>query len=243
MTTPLADRRPRQLPLDLGHEPSHAEDDFFVGEGNALAHARILAWPNWPDPVTCLVGPAASGKSHLGRIFADRSGALAVTPETIGILAAARGQEPLLIEDVDRAGYDEHALFHLLNQAMRGERTLLLTARTDIAEWPLCTDDVRSRMRRAPVFRLEQSHDIELSHMFVKLFQDRQIRVDPKVIFYIVPRMERSAEEAAALVDMMDRLALAKGSAITRAIAAEALAQRQAQTTGRQQDWDSDDNE
>ncbi|ODT72583.1 MAG: hypothetical protein ABS75_03820 [Pelagibacterium sp. SCN 63-23] len=240
----LPDNGPRQLPLDLGHEPSHAEDDFLVGAGNALAHARVLAWPHWPDGVTLLVGPAASGKSHLARIFADRSHAQAVTPETIGAIAAAKGSGPLLLEDLDRSGYDEHELFHLLNQAMRGERTLLLTAREEVAHWPLQTDDVRSRVRRAPVFRLEVSDDIELSQMFVKLFGDRQIRIDPRVIGYVVPRMERSPEEAAALVELMDRLALAKGSAITRAIAAEALAQRSvAAGADRQQDWDAETDE
>lgn len=237
------DMAPRQLPFDLGHEPSHAEDDFLVGEGNELAYARILAWPHWPDPVSLIIGPTASGKSHLGRIFADRSDAIVITPDTISAVAGESGSEPALIEDVDRLGYDENDLFHLLNQAMRGERQLLLTARSDVAQWPLRTDDVRSRVRRAPVFRLDPSPDIELSHMFVKLFQDRQIRVDPKVIGYVVPRMERSAEEAAALVNIMDRLALAKGSAITRAIAAEALAQRNAAGSARQQDWDSEQNE
>ncbi|QQR40631.1 P-loop NTPase family protein [Devosia rhizoryzae] len=239
---PLSKGGPRQLPLDLGHQPSHAEDDFLVGDGNALAHARILAWPHWPDGVTVLVGPSASGKSHLGRIFAERSGALFVTPGTIVQIAAGQGREPLLIEDADAVGYDEHHLFHLLNQALRGERTLLLTGRDEVAHWPLATDDVRSRIRRAPVFRLEISDDIELSQMFVKLFADRQIKVDPKVIGYVVPRMERSAEEAAALVDLMDKLALAKGGAITRTIAAEALAHRQdALGTDRQTDWDADD--
>jgi chromosomal replication initiation ATPase DnaA len=241
---PLSDSGPRQLPLELGHEPSHAEADFLVGEGNALAHARVLAWPHWPDGATVLVGPSASGKSHLGRIFAELSGAITVTPETIASIASAPGREPLLIEDVDRLSYDEHHLFHLLNQALRGERTMLLTARDEVAHWPLRTDDVRSRIRRAPVFRLLVSDDIELSQMMVKLFADRQIRIDPKVIFYVVPRMERSAEEATALVDLMDRLALAKGSAITRTLAAEALALRQARHGGaQQQDWDDRDDE
>ncbi|WIY54325.1 hypothetical protein O9Z70_07360 [Devosia sp. YIM 151766] len=224
---PLPENGPRQLPLDLGHEPSLAEADFLVGEGNALAHGRILAWPHWPDGMTLLVGPSASGKSHLARIFVDRSHALVATPQTISAIASAGGGLPLLIEDVDRMGYDEHALFHLLNQAMRGERSLLLTAREDIAHWPLRTDDARSRVRRAPMFRMEVSDDIELSQMLVKLFADRQIKVDPKVVGYVVRRMERSPEEAAALVDLMDRLALAKGSAITRNVAAEALAHRQ----------------
>ncbi|SMQ64835.1 hypothetical protein SAMN06295905_1072 [Devosia lucknowensis] len=241
---PSPDRGPRQLPLDLGHEPSHAEDDFLVGEGNSLAYARILAWPHWPDGVTLLIGPAASGKSHLARIFADRSNALLATSDTIRDIASSPSQRAVVVEDVDRLGHDEHALFHLLNQVMRGERTLLLTARVEVALWPLRTDDVRSRVRRAPVFRLEASDDIELSQMFVKLFGDRQIKVDPKVIGYVVPRMERSPEEAAALVDLMDRLALAKGSAITRAIASEALEQRQAaQKPDRREDWDAQTDE
>ena len=241
---PLPDNGPRQLPLDLGHEPSHAEDDFLVGEGNALAHARILSWPHWPDGMTLLVGPAASGKSHLGRIFIERSDAVAVMPETVVAIASAGGCAPLLIEDVDRGAYDEHALFHLLNQAMRGERSLLMSAREDVALWPLRTDDARSRARRASVFRLEISDDIELSQMIVKLFGDRQIKVDPKVIAYVVPRMERSHEEAAALVDLMDRLALAKGSAITRNLAAEALAHLQEmRDAASEQDWDADEDE
>ena len=239
-----SDTGPRQLPLDLGHEPSHAEDDFLVGDGNRLAYSRIAAWPHWPDGVTLLIGPAASGKSHLARIFADRSDALTVSPLTIGAVASVPGKRAVVVEDVDRLDYDEHDLFHLLNQAMRGERTLLLSAREDVAHWPLRTDDVRSRVRRAPVFHLEVSDDIELSQMFVKLFGDRQIKVDPKVIGYVVPRMERSPEEAAALVDLMDRLALAKGSAITRTIASEALALRQAAPgPDRQEEWDAETDE
>ena len=236
---PLRDDRLRQLPLEFDHAPSHAADDFLVGAGNALAHGRVLAWPHWPEAVTVIIGPAASGKSHLARIFADRSHAQLVSPETIAAVSSADGQGPLVIEDVDRLGYDEPSLFHLLNQAMRGNRTILLTARSEIAEWPLVTDDVRSRVRRAPAFWLEVSDDIELSQMFAKLFGDRQVRVDPKIIAYLVARMERSPEEVAVLADHMDRLALSRGTAITRTIAAEALALRDAERDhGRQQDWD-----
>jgi chromosomal replication initiation ATPase DnaA len=62
--------------------------------------------------------------------------------------------------------------------------------------------------------------------MFVKLFGDRQVAVDPRVITYLVARMERSPEEAVALAEAADRLALARGTAITRRIAAAALAER-----------------
>lgn len=231
--------------FELGHTPAQGEADFLVGEGNELAHGRIMAWPQWPDPITLLVGPAKSGKSHLARIFADRSGAVFAGVNDLEELAAIGGRAPLVIEDVDRAGYDEAGLFHLLNQSMREQRPLLLTAREDVANWPLATDDVRSRARRAAAFTLELTDDIQLSQMFVKLFGDRQIAVDPKIIGYLVARMERSAEEVVILADLMDRLALAKGTAITRSIAADALDRRRAARGGAnaEQDWDTHDDE
>jgi len=230
----------RQLALELEHVPAQGEADFLVGDGNALAHGRIMAFPQWSEPVTLLVGPAKSGKSHLARIFADRSGARFAGVNELEALATQGGRDPLIVEDVDQLGYDEVGLFHLLNQSLREQRPILMTARDEIANWSLSTDDVRSRVRRATAFTLELTDDIQLSQMLVKLFRDRQVTVDPKIIFYLVARMERSSEEAVLLADLMDRLALAKGSAVTRAIAAEALDRRRIQrgASGDEQDWD-----
>lgn len=230
----------RQLALELEHVPAQGEADFLVGDGNALAHGRIMAFPQWSEPVTLLVGPAKSGKSHLARIFADRSGARFAGVDELEALATQGGRDPLIVEDVDQLGYDEVGLFHLLNQSLREQRPILMTARDEIANWSLSTDDVRSRVRRATAFTLELTDDIQLSQMLVKLFRDRQVTVDPKIIFYLVARMERSSEEAVLLADLMDRLALAKGSAVTRAIAAEALDRRRIQrgASGDEQDWD-----
>jgi chromosomal replication initiation ATPase DnaA len=238
---------PAQLALDLGHEPSHAEADFITGEGNRLAHAHILAWPNWPGPLTLIEGPASSGKSHLARIWAEYAGAGYASPEAAEELSRTGGTQPLVVEDADRAGYDEAALFHLLNQSMRDRRPLLLTAREPVANWPFATDDLKSRARLAAHFGVSLSDDIQLSQMFVKLFDDRQVAVDPRIIAYLVARMERSAEEAVVLAETMDRLALERGTAITRAIANEALTRRSALRDEAQMDlaldWESGNDE
>lgn len=218
-----------QLVLDFPHTPAQGEDDYLVVPANRLAFERVADWANWAEPLTLLTGPPKSGKSHLARIFADRSGAGFATPADIARRAAEGGTRPLVVEDVDRAGYDETALFHLLNRAMREHRPLLLTAREGIESWPYRTEDVRSRARRAVAFSVDAGGDIQLSQMLVKLFGDRQLVLDPRLIAYLVARMERSSEEAVALVDLMDRLALARGTAITRTIAAQALARRHAE--------------
>jgi chromosomal replication initiation ATPase DnaA len=215
-----------QLPLEFGHATSHDEADFVVGDGNRLAFLHLTAWPGWPGPLTLLVGPEKSGKSHLARIWAARAGAAAPRPEELDRLAGAGGATPLLIEDVDRTGYDEAALFHLLNQSMRDGRAVLLTAREPVGSWPYATEDLRSRARLATLLLVTPAGDIELAQMLVKLFGDRQIAIDPRVVGYVAARMERSPAEAVALVELMDRLALARGSAVTRGVAAAALRQR-----------------
>jgi chromosomal replication initiation ATPase DnaA len=217
---------PGQLAFELGHTASHEEADFIVGEGNALAYAHVLAFPHWAGPLTLLSGPAKAGKSHLARIWAVRAGAETPEPDEIEALSRRGGQTPLVLDDIDRSGYEEDALFHLVNQSMRDRRPLLMTARETIANWPFRTDDLKSRARLAAHFSLASSDDIQLSQMFVKLFGDRQVAVDPKVIAFLVGRMERSPEEAVVLAGMLDRMALARGTAITRGLAAEALTLR-----------------
>jgi chromosomal replication initiation ATPase DnaA len=230
-----------QLPFDYAHDPSHLEEDFIEGEGNRLALAHVQAFPDWAGPLSLVVGPAKSGKSHLARIWAQRSGAQIPQPGMIEELSRIGGQAPLLLEDVDRLAYEEAALFHLLNQSIRDRRPVLMTAREAVANWPFQTDDLKSRARLAAHFSLALSDDIQLSQMFVKLYGDRQVAVDPKVLAYLVARMERSPEEAVALVGLTDRMAMAEGSPITRAIAARALAERGASQL--ELDLEGDDDE
>lgn len=212
-----------QLILDLGHDPSLIEADFVVGASNQMAFDRVIAYPEWSDAMTLITGAAKTGKSHLAGIWIGRSGAVVADAANLGQMAEADGDQPVLIEDADRVAYPEDALFHLLNQSMRNKRHVLLTARKAVQNWPYKTADVLSRARLAAHFEVEMPDDIQLSHMFVKLFGDRQISVDPKIIGYLVARMERSPEEVVALVELMDNLALARRVPVTRSIAAEAL--------------------
>lgn len=215
-----------QLVLEFAHVEARSEHDFMVCAGNALAFGHVRAFPNWPGPLTLIEGAAKSGKSHLAGIWAARAGALAARPDDLETLSRQGGTRPVIIEDADRLPYDEAGLFHLLNQSMRDERPVLMTARLPVGDWPYRTDDVKSRARLAAHFSITVPDDILLSQILVKLFADRQLLIDPKVISYLVGRMERSNEEAVAMVELLDRLSLTRGRAITRGLASEALAMR-----------------
>ena len=117
----------------------------------------------------------------------------------------------LLIEDADRIGRAEDLLFHLVNAALQNGAWLMLTARTAPEAWTLRIPDLLSRLRLAPVVRLE-TPDIELTEaVLFKLFSDRQLQVEPHVIAYIALRIERSLGAARSVVDALDREALAQG--------------------------------
>jgi chromosomal replication initiation ATPase DnaA len=226
LSGPVPAAADRQLPFDYGHEPSHLEADFIEGEGNSLALAHVRSFPRWAAPLTLIEGPAKSGKSHLARIWAARAEPYVAHPEALGSREVTEGTRPLLVEDIDRAGYAEGPLFHLLNRSIRDGRPVLMTAREPVHFWPFSTDDLKSRARLAALFTMSLTDDIQLSQMLVKLFGDRQVVVEPSVVRYLVARMIRSSEEAVALVEAADRLSLSQGRAITRSIAALALKER-----------------
>ena len=212
----------RQLPLDLPHEPSFAREDFLSGPANADALRAIDAWPDWPGRMLLLMGPAGSGKSHLGAIWARRADAAVVEAAA---LAGARPADlarckAILIENADRVAGAEANLFHLINLARESEAGVLLTARSAPDRWGLSKPDLHSRLRLAPLVTLGEPDDALARAVLFKLFSDRQLAVEPAVIAYIALRIERSLSAARAIVEALDREALARGKAVTRAMAA-----------------------
>ena len=73
----------QQIPLDLGHRTALGRHDFLVAPCNQDAVAWIDLWPEWPAPCLILYGPVASGKTHLGAVWAERSSAVCVKASTI----------------------------------------------------------------------------------------------------------------------------------------------------------------
>lgn len=222
------DRPPtvRQLPLSLPHRAAMTRADFLVADANRQAIELIDGWPEWPAPVVLLAGPVGSGKSHLVEIWREASGAAVIeaarlTDSEVTALATANA---IAIEDVHAGPLDEPALFHLLNLAAERKLPVLLTSRVWASAVQLRLPDLRSRLRAARPVELGEPDDELLRRVLVKLFADRQLAVESAVVDYIVVRMERSLRGANAIVEDLDRDALAAGTSVTRRLAATALA-------------------
>ena len=73
----------RQLAFDLPANVRLEAQDFFVSSANELAYALLQTPATWPDHKLALIGPAGSGKTHLARVFASRSGAAVLNAKDI----------------------------------------------------------------------------------------------------------------------------------------------------------------
>jgi chromosomal replication initiation ATPase DnaA len=216
-------RAGEQLPLAFSHAAATSRDDLLVSERLAAAVAIVDAWPLWPSPVVILAGPVGSGKSHLAGIWKERSGAVDIRPRAGSDAAVVAADGPVLFEDVDRAGFDDNVLFHVINSVRENGTGLLMTSRLWPMSWPVALPDLRSRLKAATIVEIGEPDEALLSQVIVKLFADRQLYIDDKVVLYIVNRMERSLNAAQTIVERLDRLALSRGTKITRSLAAEVL--------------------
>ena len=217
---------PKQLTFDLPLDPRYGREDFLVGPANEAAYGLIESWPDWPDTVLVLTGPAGSGKSHLASIWATRAHAWTVPAAEVHATGVTHliSNGALVIEDIDRReGRDEAALFHLLNLARERRSPVLLTSAVGIDQLDLATPDLRSRLRLAPNAAILSPDDALLRAVIVKLFVDRQLVVDLSVVDALALRIDRSLGRAREIVTELDRDALGRGRRITRPLALAVL--------------------
>jgi chromosomal replication initiation ATPase DnaA len=220
MGLPLAQR---QLVLALDHVESFAREDFLAGPSNSAALALIERWPDWPARAMVLAGPEGSGKTHLASIWAETAGARVLAARLLdqADLPSAFATGALVVEDLGPAGLDERALFHLLNLAREDGATVLFTARSAPAAFPVTIRDLASRLRALPMVTLAPPDDALLRALIVKLAADRQLTVDTALVNYLANRIERSFAAVREAVKRLDEEAMRRQRPVTRALAAE----------------------
>ena len=214
-----------QLTLDLPHRAALGAEDFLVSDCNRAAVRLIDAWPDWQDNVQLMTGPAASGKTHLAKVWQALSSARSLDPDNLAMdfVDAMDAGTPLVVEDVDRLDYDEKALFHLLNLAREKRLAVLLTARGTPRSWRVALPDLLSRLNGVPAVEIGPPDEALIRTVLLKHFADRQLDIDPKVVTYLALHVDRSLAAAAAAVAAIDRAALATGRKISRQLVMEVL--------------------
>lgn len=220
----------RQLVFDLPQRVALNREAFLVAPCNAQAVALIDAVGQWPHPVQWLYGPNGCGKTHLAAVLAAPRQALQIDAADLndelvaGLVDGSSSAEVVIIDRLDELPEQgEETLFHLLNHACYSNLCVLLLSRQAAAQLSLGLADLMSRLKAVTAVEMLQPDDKLMYGLLDKLFADRQVKVDMRVIDYMVPRIDRDFAAMGALVGALDAAALAAKKPITVPFVAQFL--------------------
>lgn len=197
----MAEITPQQLPLKLAPERPFNFETFVRSQSNEAIVARIRDFTAWPSPVLVLFGPEGSGKTHIGKAWAEEN------PKAVFI---------------DNAGdLEESELFSQINRALTGQvQALLMTARQHPKLWGVAMPDLRSRLRNTPAFELSEADDKLLGDIVRALFASHGRQVSRGLVEYMISRCERTVPALQGLVASLEAQAQRDKADISKAYAA-----------------------
>lgn len=212
---------PKQFALDFPHRVAYGREDFLVTAANQEAVAHVDRWPNWNMPALWIYGAAASGKSHIAAVWAQKANAEILDAADLQNFNADEitTRAPHIV--LDRADFivgdkeSETVLFHIYNMLKEAGRSLLLTACASAQHLQFVLPDLASRLRSCPSVAIHAPDDELLGALMVKQFHDRQLAITEEGLAYVLPRIERSFASLQDLVSRVDRRALQEKKAIT----------------------------
>jgi len=218
----------RQLPLDLRWPPHQRLDAFYPGSNEAALRA-VSALVRDADHAWLFVqGSGGVGKSHLligacrAAIAADfpaRYLSLAQLPAPRGdAIAAVETRGLLAIDDTQAIAGDrdaERALFDLYNRAKAAHARMLIAANASPTELGIVLPDLVSRLSACTQCVLHPLDDADRRAMLRLLAGRMGLRLDDDVLDWWFARQPRDAASLVALLQRVDRAALAAQRRVT----------------------------
>lgn len=212
---------PSQYPIEFPHQPVLTEATFLPSPAHQQALDFLADTAFWPQGRLALWGGPGSGKTHLLTIWARNNGAAIVAgPDLVHPLWP---EGPVAVDDIDRVG-SEPALLHLLNAAAEARHKLLLTSTAAPGRVRVGLPDLQSRLRSIAAVEIGRVGDAFLAALLERLLSERQLPVTPTFRAWLLTRLPRSPGAIQEAVARLDRVALAAGSGVSRALASQALA-------------------
>ena len=200
-----------QLLLDFDHNIEFNEHDYYVSRSNYLAFNLIQNWPKWERKILNISGDIFSGKTHLAKIFQYKSNALYLGYSDINedALKKIKLNETIIIDDFEKIK-NENLLYSLFNLIYQDNKYLLILSNRTISKINYDLDDLNSRAKNCIFAQIENPDDDLIFAIIVKSFSDRQIKLEKKLLEFIIKRIERSYGKIYEFIYKVDELSLKK---------------------------------
>ncbi len=200
-----------QLLLDFDYKTNFNEHDFYLSKSNSNAFNMIYRWPDWDKKILNISGEKFSGKSHLANIFKLKSKAFLIKGNEIdnSIFKSIKLHESIIIDDFEECN-DEEILYSILNLIDQDSKYLLINSLKPINEIKYRLPDLTSRSKNCLYAVIENPDDELLFAIILKNFSDRQIKIEKKIINFIISRIDRSYRKIDEFIYKIDELSLKK---------------------------------
>ena len=200
-----------QLLLDFDYKTNFNEHDFYLSKSNSNAFNLIYRWPDWDKKILNISGEKFSGKSHLANIFKLKSKAFLVKGNEIdnSIFKSIKLHESIIIDDFEECN-EEEILYSIFNLIDQDSKYLLINSLKPINEIKYRLPDLTSRSKNCLYALIENPDDELLFAIILKNFSDRQIKIEKKIINFIISRIDRSYRKIDEFIYNIDELSLKK---------------------------------
>ena len=200
-----------QLLLDFHYKTNFNEHDFYLSKSNSNAFNLIYRWPNWDKRILNISGEKFSGKSHLANIFRLKSKAFLIKGNEIdnSIFKSIKLHESIIIDDFEECN-EEEILYSIFNLIDQDSKYLLINSLKPINEIKYRLPDLASRSKNCLYAVIENPDDELLFAIILKNFSDRQIKIEKKIINFIISRIDRSYRKIDEFIYKIDELSLKK---------------------------------
>lgn len=204
--------------LPLAWAPLFDDASFYVSKSNEEAFRWIQTWPlKAPLYHLCIWGPAGSGKTHLGSLWARRC--QGVWLPSVDAHFIHPGQH--YIVDLPFSYILQNSSENLLHflEAVREQKCYCLwLSETATSQWPIICSSTSSRLTSIPCIEIQQPDDTLLKNVFRKAFFDRGMDVPEPLILFLVQRAERSFHAIRRLVERIHLYTLQNQCPISMAV-------------------------
>ena len=168
----------------------------------------------------CITGVSGSGKTHLSKILiknARNYKTLYSDRDYQNILDRFEDSDFFILENIDKVKHEkfEQELFHIINLAKENNKKLLMTSRKPISKIDLNLEDLKSRLNSILEVKIKEPDDQLMELLLIKIFNDKQLKINPNIIGFLVSRLERSYESINLFIEKIDNFSLEKGKKIT----------------------------
>ncbi|MCM1001284.1 MAG: DnaA ATPase domain-containing protein [Wolbachia sp.] len=188
-----------QLNLFNNNQADYSRQNFIILDENKHVYHSVIDDLSWK----CLIlfGPKSSGKTHLAHIWQSMNDAIFINVNNF--ISEIRYSNAFILEDIQNI-QDEAMLLHCYNYMKENNKRLLITSSTSPNKLNFKLKDLSSRILSTISVKIPSASGELLRIMLMKRFSDKQLKIDLKVIDYILARVERSFYSINEIIEKID---------------------------------------